>query len=71
MNKHYSLKNIFILSICDTHLFYKYDLTLRIPFITILIMWKLTDNGKPYRTNYLSSKAYITRSFKPIWSFQL
>jgi hypothetical protein len=71
MRKTYRIKNLFIFAISDEHMFYKYDLTIELYFISILIMWNLTPSGKQKgRTNYLSFSMF-TRSYKRIAYFKL
>jgi len=65
MRKQYHIRRLFNLSISDEHMFYKYDLTIYLFGLSLLLMWKLTDSGKSKRSNYLSFNVY-SRSYKQL-----
>jgi hypothetical protein len=70
MRKTYRIKNVLIFEVDDEHMFYKYDLSIHLYFISLLVMWKLTEHGKLYRTNYLSFSMF-TRAYHRIVYFKL
>ena len=49
---------LFTLRISDNHLFYKYDLYIRLWFIHILIMWKPTHNNTREIERYCSFSVF-------------
>jgi len=58
---------LFILKINNNHLFYKYDLTIRLFWLNILLMWKPTHNNQRSIEHYCSFSCYSTRTYKGIW----
>ena len=61
------MKSLYTLRISDSHGYYKYDLTIRLWFIHILIMWKPTHNNSREVEHYCSFQMYNGRTYHLIY----
>lgn len=64
--KRFRISRFILLQVSNDHMFYKYDLTLRLFGYTILLMWLPTTNGRVYRENFGSFSVY-TRRYRKIY----